>query len=149
MDSKSKLIIMLKLMKEWFHSNMLSLCFDKNCCMKFSAKQDYINKLNIEYGNKSLLELNEVKFLGMTLDNIIYWKKHIESITGTLNKACYIIRKSKQYLCTDALKMVYYAFFHSIMSYGLMFWGNTNHSMCIFKLQKRGVRIMVGAGNND
>jgi hypothetical protein len=71
MDLESKLIMLLYLMKEWFHSNMLSLNFDKTCCMKFSAKQDYINKLNIEYGNKNLLELNKIKFLGMKLDNIL------------------------------------------------------------------------------
>jgi hypothetical protein len=45
--------------------------------------------------------------------------------------------------------MVYYAFFHSIMSYGLISWGNTTHSRYIFKLQKRTVRIMLGAGNRD
>jgi hypothetical protein len=85
----------------------------------------------------------------MKLDNIISWKKHIEAIIGKLNKACYIIRRTKQYLSSDALKMVYYAFFHSIMSYGLIFWGNTTHSRYIFKLQKRAVRIVVGAGNTD
>jgi hypothetical protein len=117
--------------------------------MKFSAKQDFINKLNVEYGNKNLLELNEIQFVGMKLDNVISWKQFIEAIIGKLNKACYIIRRTKQYLSSDALKMVYYAFFHSIMSYDLIFWGNTTHSRYIFKLQKRGVRIMVGAGNRD
>jgi hypothetical protein len=53
MDFENKLIMLLKLMKEWFHSNMLSLNSDKTCCMKFSAKQDYINKLYIEYGDKN------------------------------------------------------------------------------------------------
>jgi hypothetical protein len=77
--------------------------------MKFSMKHDYTNKLNIEYRNKIVFELNEVKFLFMTLDNIMSWKKHTESITGKLNKACYIIRRSKQYLNIDTLKMVYYA----------------------------------------
>jgi hypothetical protein len=43
--------------------------------MKFSAKQDFINKLNIEYGNTNLIELNEVKFLGMTPDNMICLEK--------------------------------------------------------------------------
>jgi hypothetical protein len=78
-DLESKLKILLKLMNEWFHSNMLSLNFDKTC-MKFSAKQDYINKLNTEYGNKNILELNEVKFLGMTLDNIISWKNILNQL---------------------------------------------------------------------
>jgi hypothetical protein len=35
------------------------------------------------------------------------------------------------------------------MSYGLMFWDNTSHSMCIFKLQIKAARIIVGAGNRD
>jgi hypothetical protein len=35
------------------------------------------------------------------------------------------------------------------MSYGLIFWGNsTNNSKCVFKLQKRGVRIIMGARNS-
>jgi hypothetical protein len=144
-----KLNVVFKLMNEWFNLNMLSLNFDKTCCVQFLTKLNFNNKLNIEYENKSLIELNEVKFLGLTLDNINSWKKHIDSIIGKLNKACYIIRKSKQYLSIEALKMVYYAFFHSVMSYGLIFWGNRTHSMRVFKLQKRVVRIMVGAGTRD
>jgi len=41
--------------------------------------------------------------------------------------------------------MVYYAFFHSVMSYGLIFRGNSTHSKCVFKLWKR---IIMGARNN-
>jgi hypothetical protein len=92
---ESKLTLLLEIMTEWFHSNMLSLNLEKNSCIKFSMKYDYTNKLNTEYRNKNLLLLNEVKFLGMTLDNIMSWKKHIESITKKLNKACYISRRSK------------------------------------------------------
>jgi hypothetical protein len=107
--------------------------------MQFSIKYNLTNKLYIEYDNKLLLESNEVKFLGITLENIMCWKKHIHTITGKLNKACYIIRKSKLYLSYDALKMVYFTFFLSVMSYGLIFWGNSTHSKCFFKLQKRAV----------
>jgi hypothetical protein len=120
-ELESKLMILLKLINEWFNSNMFSLNLDKTCCTKFSAKQDFINKLNTEYGNKTLLELNEVKFLGTTLDNIISWEKYIETSIGKLNKACYITRKSKQYLSIDAFKMICFAFLHSIVSYGLIF----------------------------
>jgi hypothetical protein len=117
--------------------------------MKFSTKQDYFNRLNIAFRNKKIQELNEVKFLGVMIDNLIMWKKHIELITGKLNKACYIIRRSKQFLNIDTLKMIYFAFFHSIIYYGLIFWGNTYHSVSIFRLQKRAIRIIVGTGYKD
>jgi hypothetical protein len=51
---ENKLTLLLELMNEWFHSNMLSLSLEKTSCMKFSTKHDYTNKLNIEYRNKNL-----------------------------------------------------------------------------------------------
>jgi hypothetical protein len=44
--------------------------------------------------------------------------------------------------------MEYYAFFYSVMSYGLIFWGNSLNSKCVFKLQKKAIRIIMGAKNN-
>jgi hypothetical protein len=40
--------------------------------------------------------------------------------------------------------MVYCSYFHSIMSYGIIFWGNSGHSNLIFRLQKEAIRIMMG-----
>lgn len=45
MNLENKLSIVLKLMNEWFHCNMLSLNLDKTCCMKFSVKQGYLDNL--------------------------------------------------------------------------------------------------------
>ena len=110
-------------MKGWFNSNFLSLNFDKTYYMQFITKNKFLNKINIEHANKMIFQTNFVKFLGITIDNALSWKQHIDTITPKLNKACYIIRRSKLYLSNDALKMVYeyYAFFHSVMSYGLIF----------------------------
>ena len=33
--------------------------------------------------------------------------------------------------------MIYFAYFHSIMSYGIIFWGNSTDNDVIFKLQKK------------
>ena len=91
-----------------------------------------------------ILQTNFIKFLGITVDNTLSWKQHIK-----LKKACYVIRRSKLYLSNDVLKMVYFAFFHSVMSYGLIFGGNSTKSKCVFKLQKRAIRIIMAARNND
>ena len=42
---------------------------------------------------------------------------------------------------------IYYAYFHSAMSYGIIFWGNTSYSSIIFRIQKKAIRIMKGCGN--
>jgi len=46
----------------------------------------------------------------------------------------------------DTLKSIYFAYFHSIMKYGIIFWGNSPSSKMIFTLQKRTVKIIGGLG---
>ena len=106
-----KLNIVFQIIKEWFNSNFLLLNFDKTYYVQFITKNTFLNKINIEHVNKMILQTNFVKFLVITVDNTLSWKQHIETITSKLNKACYIIRRSKLYLSDDALKMLYYAFF--------------------------------------
>jgi hypothetical protein len=39
--------------------------------------------------------------------------------------------------------MVYYAYFHSIMNYGLIFGENSSHSVKIFKIQNNIIFILI------
>jgi len=45
-------------------------------------------------------------------------------------------------MSAPSLKMIYYALFHSVVSYGIIFWENLWHSSIIFRLQKKVIRIM-------
>ena len=45
--------------------------------------------------------------------------------------------------------MIYYSYSHSVMTYGLLFWGNSPDSIKIFRLQKKIVRIMAGCRFRD
>jgi hypothetical protein len=45
---------------------------------------------------------------------------------------------------TETLKLVYFAYFHSIMSYGIIFWGNSTDSKKLFYIQKKIIRITAG-----
>jgi len=41
--------------------------------------------------------------------------------------------------------MIYFSYFHSILSYGIIFWGNSSPNNCIFKIQKRTIRVIVNS----
>jgi len=59
------------------------------------------------------------------------------------------MRIVQPFLSLDSLKLIYYSYFHSILTYGIIFWGNTPHRNVIFRMQKRIVRITVGVRNRD
>jgi len=64
-----------------------------------------------------------------------------------LSKASYIIRSLKPLLLFESLKTVYFSTVHSIISYGIIFWGISTHSKIIFKIQKRIIRIITNSDN--
>jgi hypothetical protein len=39
--------------------------------------------------------------------------------------------------------MIYFAYFNSLLEYGIAFWGNSTESVTVFKLQKRAIRLMT------
>ena len=39
--------------------------------------------------------------------------------------------------------MIYFSYIHSIITYGIIFWGNSTGSNEVFKLQKKAIRIIT------
>jgi hypothetical protein len=101
----------------------------------------------IGYNNKFVACTSSTKFLGMSLNESLSWDNHIEALAITLSMSCYIIRSAKTYVSTSSLKTIYYALFHSLMTYRIIFWGNSPLGATIFCLQKKAIRIMEGCGN--
>jgi len=74
---------------------------------------------------------------------------HVLVIQINVNKACYAIRSIKPFLSVDILRMIYFSYVHSVMSCGIIFWGNSHHSNSIFKIQRRIIRIITNTGSRD
>ena len=45
--------------------------------------------------------------------------------------------------------MIYYSCLHSVMTYGLLFWGHSSDSIKMLRLQKKIIRIMMGCRSSD
>jgi hypothetical protein len=75
------------------------------------------------YGNKKTANVYNTKFLALTSDNTLSWRTHIDIIIPRLSSAAFALRVVKPFWSQHSLKMVYYSYFHSVMTYGLIFWG--------------------------
>jgi hypothetical protein len=84
--------------------------------IKFNS--NYLNNVpfQIPYKDKLIQEEINTKFLGLEIDKHVNWKSHIQLILRKLSSACYAIRCMKHYSNTETLKMIYYAYFHSIVT---------------------------------
>jgi hypothetical protein len=73
-----------------------------------------------------------MKFLGLQIDNHLNWTNYIGELIPKLSGACYAVRHMLHVGNTDTVKSVYFAYFHTIMKYGIMLWGNSSYSKKIF-----------------
>jgi len=101
--------------------------------------------LPISYKDKCTKEAVNLKFLGIQIDNHLTWRNHIDQIIPKLSIACYMVRQMYHICNNDTLRSIYFAYFHFIASYGIILWGNSPYSRKIFTLQKKRIRIMMGA----
>jgi len=49
----------------------------------------------------------------------------------------------------EALRLIYFSYFHSVLSYGITFWSNSVHRKYIFRIQKRTIRVITNSGIRD
>jgi hypothetical protein len=117
--------------------------------MQFVTKNSSVVDLKIIHGSNNVTSTCITKFLGITLDNTLSWKTHIDMIIPKLSSACFVIRVVKSFLPSESLKMVYHSYLHSIVTYGIIFWGNSYYNNTIFSLQKQTLGIIVGIRDRD
>jgi hypothetical protein len=86
--------------------------------MKFSTKNITCINLIIGYDNKAIQDVITTKFLGLQIDNNLNWKKRIVYFFPKLSSACFVMRTVTPLLKKNTLKLVCFAYFHSIMSRG-------------------------------
>jgi len=132
-------------MYDWFSTNKLVLNLEKTNIMKFITINQPYCALTVSYRDKCIEEAVNLKFLGIQIDNHLNWKNHIDQIIPKLSIACYMVRQMYHICNNDILRSIYFAYFHSIASYGIILWGNSSYSRKIFTLQNRIIRIMMVA----
>jgi hypothetical protein len=93
--------VILRITK-WFKVNWLALNIGKTSVVRFIPTNFTYYPLNLVYIDQTLTELDNLKFLGLQLDN---------DLMG-FSTACLIKRRLSHILGIDAIRSAYYAPFH-------------------------------------
>jgi len=124
------------------------LNYENTNFFQFLTKIDYKMNMQVSFGNRKIAATQSLKFLGLTFDPSLTWKYHIGELKSRLNKVCYAIILIKPFMSLDVLKSTHFLYVHSIISYGIIFSGNSFHSEEIFKIQKKIIRIIMNSSKN-
>lgn len=133
----------------WFTINNLVLNSKKTKCIHFCLPNVQRKHYNVVLDKAQLEMVEQTTFLGVSIDSKIQWGSHIESLASRLSSAAFAVWRIRRLTDVTTARLVYYSYFHSIMSYGIILWGKCADSDIIFKLQKRAVRAIYGLRRRD
>ena len=137
--------------QDYMKSNLLHINKKKCCYIYFSPTKSKIDveisdDLNLDIDGTIIKRVRQAKFLGVTIDDQLNWKPHIDSLNKKLKSACGRIYRIKNCLPESLHKQIYHTLFESHLSYGISVWGgvSNNNLSPLFKTQKKCIRIIFG-----
>lgn len=128
------------LIDSWFNCNQLVLNSDKTIRIDFCKSQS----CDLVIDSKVINSVDSSKFLGVIFDKRLCWSSHISHLTKRLNSALFLLRSLKGRVPYGVLRTVYFANFHSLLSYGVTLWGFGSGWKKVFVCQKKAIRILNG-----
>ena len=131
-----------------FSSNKLALGVTK-------TKQFFFFNQSVSpelYLNNSVIEcVNNFKFLGCYIDNVLSWRLHIEFVCKKVANEIAMLRASYRIFPMYVKKLVYYVYIYPFLTYSLVAWGNAAnvHVNRIITLQKQAIKLVYGIKRLD
>ena len=114
---------------EWFKANKLSLNTKKTEYTFFHklSKKGNIPLLlpKLKMDNSIIKRTDQIKFLGVIIDENITWNNHINIIENKISKNIGAMHRAKFLLDKRSLKHIYFAFVHSYITYANIAWAST------------------------
>lgn len=146
-------------LKWWFTQNHMVLSTEKTKYINFSLRKSLKDEDLVIYKCIKCLcqqtkcndfcalvgEAVEIKYLGLTLDSELNWRKHVFNLKNKLNNVLRIFYFLRELCNEDILKRLYFSLVQSRLEYGLTCWGGTYKSNInsLLLQQKHFVRLIL------
>ena len=110
----------------WCVANQLSINSEKTNFVLFHAKNKPIPE-NFDCIQTTYLTIDRVKcvqYLGLMIDENLYWHMHVEHVYNSLLKYFGIFNHIKAMITRKIARQLYFAFIHSRIKYGIEVFGD-------------------------
>lgn len=141
---KLKLSRVTSKLAHWFSVNGMLLNLEKTKVMHFQLRKTRGHELNVSCDGVTVPQVDQVRYLGFTIDAGLTWAPHIDATCNRLSSACFALSRLAPTLTIDNIMKAYYGYFHSILVYGVDLWGDASDCERALRMQKRAVRIITG-----
>ena len=100
--------------------------------------------LNFRLSGQKIHIKNNVKYLGITIQDDLGLETHINNLLKKLRRSVAILSKVRHYTPKWLTRTIYYSLFNSHMIYGCQIWGQhkTNLAKRVVKLQEKAIKII-------
>ena len=96
---------------------------------------------NITINGTSIERVSDFVFLGLTVNEKLSWKSHVDKIANKLSKYSGVLCRLKHFLPSHILRMIYCSIIQSNLNFSLLTWGFDCNRL--IKLQKKIIRIIT------
>lgn len=139
----------LKTLIDWLSTLNLQTNISKTKIMQFHNYKATPIDLNINIAGSSVVEVCQTDFLGVTLDTNLNWKSHLANVDSKISSQCYALSVLVDVASIEVAKNAYYGNIYPLLTYGVIFWGNSVNVKQTFILQKRCLRIIYSKKSDE
>lgn len=129
---------------DWFRLNKLSLNVGKTCYSIYSSNtNNLLNDVNIN--GIVIKRVKSTKFLGIYIDESLSWVDHVDYVLRQISPYVFVLQRFKNILSTESKRTIYNSFIHSILTYGVVLWGNATDTVLtkVKRKQKQAIKLVT------
>ena len=126
---------------DWLKCNKLSLNIKKTKYMIFHKPQKKIIKMHLSIDNTPIEQVANFDFLGLTLNEHLNWKAHIDKISNKISRSIGILNRQKHFIPLESKLHIYNSLILSHLHFGILSWGYQCERLQ--KLQKKLYKLLA------
>lgn len=137
----------VELLTEYFRLNRLTLNLNKTKYIKFGRSRNEEN-YNIPTKTAVIEQTDCVKYLGLHIDKLLNWRKHIDFVATKIAGGIGALGKLN-FLPVKILQSIYFAIVHPHLQYAAAIWtaARKTHLNVVLVLQRRALKRCYKLGN--